>query len=233
VKFPGDIFKSDWQRPSVIALLLANLVPVFGVLVFHWAIFPLMFLFWLENVIIGVFNLLRMVVAMFFVEQVLPGIPFFCVHYGIFLIGHGVLIIALFGGGINQYPILADPLSNFSLSAAGKFLWPIIHENHLEWGVLGFAISRGISFTTNFLGEGEYRRITATQLFWEPYGRIVVLHVALLGGAALMQAWHSPAAGLLLLVVLKTSLDLAGHLRERKKFAMAASQEKLMAGSAN
>ena len=54
VKFPGGITKTDWQRPSVIALVLANLVPVFGVFYFHWEVFPLMFLFWSENVIIGV-----------------------------------------------------------------------------------------------------------------------------------------------------------------------------------
>ena len=35
----------DWRQPSVIALILANLVPVFGVLFLHWEVFPLMFLF--------------------------------------------------------------------------------------------------------------------------------------------------------------------------------------------
>jgi hypothetical protein len=92
----------------------------------------------------------------------------------------------------------------------------------LEWAVLGLAASRGISFVTNYLGQGEYRRITATQLFWRPYGRILILHIALLGGAALIQASHSPVAGLILLVALKTSLDLVGHLWERKKYAAPA-----------
>jgi hypothetical protein len=58
---------------------------------------------------------------------------------------------------------------------------------------------------------------------WQPYGRIVVLHIALLGGGILIKAGHSPVAGLLLLIALKTFLDLAGHLRERKKFAAASS----------
>src|SRR4051794_13280890 len=58
----GHLRDIDWRQPSVIALVLANLVPVFGVLVLHWEVFPLMFLFWSENVIVGVFNVLKMLV---------------------------------------------------------------------------------------------------------------------------------------------------------------------------
>ena len=101
-EFPGGITKTDWQRPSVIALVLANLVPVFGVFYFHWEVFPLMFLFWSENVIIGVFNVLRMIFAMPFKNGMPPLIPFFCVHYGMFTFGHGMVIIGLFGGGLKD-----------------------------------------------------------------------------------------------------------------------------------
>ena len=77
---------ADWRRPSVLALVASNLVPVAGVLFFGWKIFPLVFLYWSENVVIGVFNVLKMifaagaksVVSRFFL------IPFFCAHYGIF-----------------------------------------------------------------------------------------------------------------------------------------------------
>ena len=219
MKFSGDIFKANWRQPSVIALVLANLVPLFGVLIFHWSIFPLMFLFWFENLIIGLFNVLRMMAAVPFVNRVLPGIPFFCIHYGMFLVAHGVIIIDLFGGGIGQYPLLADPMLNFSWQATAMFLWQIIHENHLELAALGLAISRGISFVTDYLRSGEYRRTTAQRLFWQPYGRIIVLHIALIGGGILIKASHSPLVGLILLVVLKIALDLAGHLWERNKLA--------------
>lgn len=53
----------------------------------------------------------------------------------------------------------------------------------------------------------------------QPYGRVMVLHLTILGGAFLMAALHSPVVGLLLLVVLKIVLDLRGHFKERKKFA--------------
>ncbi|HEX5398794.1 MAG TPA: DUF6498-containing protein [Verrucomicrobiae bacterium] len=214
---PGGISKNDWLRPSVLALLLANLVPVFGVLVFHWQIFPLMFLFWSENVIIGAFNVLKMLTAN-------PGspagwaekcfiIPFFCVHYGMFTLVHGIFVIALFGGGLEHHMAFPDP---------GTF-WRVMQENHLGWAVLGLVISRGISFAANYLGDGEYKRASLQQLMGQPYGRIVVLHLAILFGGFLMMALHSPAWGLLLLVALKIALDLRGHLAERRKFAVTGA----------
>ena len=209
MKFLGGITKAGWQRPSVVALVLANLVPVFGVFYFHWEVFPLMFLFWSENVIIGVFNVLRMIFALPFKDGVLPMIPFFCVHYGLFTFGHGLFVIELFGGGLKQFGGVPGP----------EIFWQIMNENHLGWMVLGLAVSRGISFATNYVGQGEFRRIEPSTLMIQPYGRIFVLHISLLAGGILMQAMHSPVAGLLLLVALKIILDLAGHLRERKKFA--------------
>lgn len=212
MKFLGDISKADWQRPSVIALVLANLVPVFGVFCFHWEVFPLMFLFWSENVIIGAFNVLKMLLASpgspaswigkFFI------IPFFCVHYGMFTFVHGIFVVALFGGGLKP----------------GGFPGPatfveIARQNYLSWAILGLAVSRGISFATNYLANGEYKRASLQQLMAQPYGRIIVLHVAILGGGFLMMALHSPVAGLLVLIALKILFDLRGHFAERTKFS--------------
>jgi hypothetical protein len=216
-RFFGVETSADWLRPAVIGLLLANLVPVFGVLVLHWEIFPLMFLFWSENVIIGLINVLKMLTA----SPDSPGswagklfiIPFFCVHYGIFTFVHGVFVIALFGGGLGHGAGFPGP----------ETFWHIMQENHLGWAVFGLAISRGISFATNYIGNGEYQRASLQQLMAQPYGRIVVMHLTILGGGFLMLALHSPVVGLLLLVVLKTALDLRGHFAERKKFAEPAT----------
>ena len=209
MRFFPNLTGADWRRPSVIALILANLVPVGGVLFFGWEVFPLMFLFWSENVIVGAFNVLRMIFAMPFKVGVLPMIPFFCVHYGLFTFVHGIFVIELFGGGLKSRGGFPGP----------EIFLETMREYHLGWAVLGLAVSRGISFATNYVGQGEFRRIDPSTLMIQPYGRIFVLHISLLAGGTLMQAMRSPVAGLLLLVALKILLDLAGHLRERKKFA--------------
>ncbi|MGA2854678.1 MAG: DUF6498-containing protein, partial [Verrucomicrobiota bacterium] len=177
MKILGEFKAADWRRPSVIALVLANLVPVIGVFYFHWDVFPLMFLFWSENVIIGAINILKMLCATQEPPIKAYGklfiIPFFCFHYSLFCYGHG-FIIARFFGGVTGFP------------GPGIFL-QIMRNNHLEWVMIGFVVSRGISFVTNFLLGREYQRTSASDLFDQPYARVIVLHVALIfGGAVLM-----------------------------------------------
>ena len=48
---------------SLLALLVANLVPLIGVLFFAWDLVLVLALFWIENIIIGVFNLLKMLLV--------------------------------------------------------------------------------------------------------------------------------------------------------------------------
>jgi len=39
--------------PSLAALVIANAIPLVGVLFLGWTVFPLVFLYWLENVVVG------------------------------------------------------------------------------------------------------------------------------------------------------------------------------------
>jgi len=207
----------DWRQPSVIALVLANLVPVFGVLVLHWQVFPLMFLFWSENVIVGVFNVLKMLINQprsisSWIGKLIV-IPFFCFHYGLGLFVHGAFVVGMFGGGLRRthgFPGVED-------------YWNIAVENGLVWAFLGLTVSRGVSFVTNYIGLREYERVDLGQLLFQPYARVMVLHFAILIGAFLVVALHSPTPALVLLIVLKIAVDLAGHVGERKKFAVVAS----------
>ena len=58
----------------------------------------------------------------------------------------------------------------------------------------------------------------------QPYGRVVVLHMAILGGGWAMMALKSPLVGLVLLVVLKTAIDIKAHRAERRKLAEPGAQ---------
>ena len=201
----------------MLALIASNVFPLVGVLVFHWEIFPLLLLFWCENVIIGFFNTLKMLCAS-------PGealgwaaklflIPFFCFHYGMFTFVHGVFVVGMFGGRFRAGSPFPDP----------EMLFGLVRESQLTWAVLGLFASHTVSFAHNYLGGGEYRRADVKLLLAQPYGRIVVLHLTILLGGFLMMALRSPAIGLALLVVLKVILDLRAHLRERTKFSPAQS----------
>ncbi|HEX5218205.1 MAG TPA: DUF6498-containing protein, partial [Verrucomicrobiae bacterium] len=72
----------------------------------------------------------------------------------------------------------------------------------------------GFSFAYNYIIGGEYRTTSLPALMVQPYGRVIVLHVAILGGGFLVMALGSPVAGLALLVLLKIALDVRAHLKQ-------------------
>jgi len=196
------------SRFSLLALLAANLVPLAGVLFLGWKVFPVVLLFWMENVIIGILNVLKILLA----KPTEPPIaklflvPFFCVHYGMFCFVHGIFVVTIFGGQGGAGPVATGIRQVADLSSMG-------------WALLALAASHIYSFAVNYIGAGEYHRAEAGQLLFQPYGRVVVLHVAILGGAFILAMLKSPVGGLVLLVVLKTALDAFAHLRERLKFS--------------
>ena len=192
--------------PSALVLVAANLVPLAGVLFFGWSVFATLLLFWVENVIVGAFNVLRMLWAqpdnpLMWVAKA-GMIPFFIFHYGMFTTVHGLFVLTLFGGVHERgFP---GPTTFFH-AVQGAGIWP---------AALALAASHGASFAFNYIGAGEYRTAQLAKLMSRPYGRVMVLHVVILGGGFLVQALGAPLAAVAVLVVLKTGLDLVGHLRE-------------------
>ena len=90
-------------------------------------------------------------------------------------------------------------------------------EGNLKWAALALAASHLISFGYNYLYKGEYRRTVVPKLMFAPYGRIVVLHIAILGGAFAIQALDSPVFLLVILIVGKIVIDLGLHFRVHRK----------------
>ena len=81
--------RPGWYSPTALVLIAANLLPLYGVLVLGWAVLPIMVLFWLENIVIGVLNILRILFAgpadaARWASKLLL-VPFFTVHYGLWI----------------------------------------------------------------------------------------------------------------------------------------------------
>lgn len=206
---PAPAWRRLWRSPSAWFLILANLLPLYGVLVHDWPVLPVVVLFWLENVIIGLLNLPRILLAGAGNEGLASRLfvaLFFCVHYGFFAAGHGVFVFSLFGA--ETYRALVDGL--WTIDAVQQ----VIRDFDLWLAIAALFASHLFSFAWNYLHKGEYRDKDSKTLLHAPYGRVVVLHVALIGGALLVQTLHSPVAGMVLLIALKVGLDLRAHLRE-------------------
>ena len=203
--------------PSALALLLANAVPLLGVLFSHWTVFSVVLLYWCENVVVGAFNVLRMLCAQPRNAPLWAGklflIPFFMFHYGMFTFVHGIFVFTLFGGG----------LAHADRSLTPRGLLDALQQAGLGYAVLALVASHGVSFFHNYLGGGEYSRVGLDRLMTRPYARVVVLHLTILGGGFLVLLLRSPLPALLVLIALKTAIDLRAHLAERQRFGVAST----------
>ncbi len=206
---PEPAGQTNRVPPSAYVLLATNLIPLVGIALHNWTVFQVLLLYWCENVVVGGFNVLRMLAAQPKSEITWAGklflIPFFCVHYGMFTFVHGMFVVGLFGG---------NKFGGFS----GATLVNAVRGAGLTLPVAALVASHGFSFFHNYLGGGEYQRVLLPQLMFQPYGRVVVLHLTVLLGGFLVMALGAPVAAIVLLVGLKTAIDLGAHLRERVKF---------------
>ena len=206
---------------SLTALILVNVVPLAGVLWFGWRMFDVLMLFWMESVVIGVINLLRIAVRLFGAGE-LKGvvlIPFFTVHYFGFCAAHGLILVLVFG------PPGLSPAQVLGASGFFEIIRQLLSEPTLRWGLIAIAASHLFSFLANFLWAGEWRRTGIDVLMGAPYGRIMLMHVVLVIGAAIFMAIGQPIYALALLVALKILADASAHLRERRKLGGAKQDD--------
>ena len=210
------------RRPSgawtLASLLAANLLPLAGVYLWGWSLTDLLLLYWLENAVVGLYTVMTLLAAWpedrsrwSRVAAKVFTVPFFVVHYGMFWIGHGIFLLAFFGGDMRTVPNQAQ----------GFFLAPILESwqrfDVLIWPVAAMLVSHGIAFLINFLASGEYRNSKVNELMMRPYGRVVILHVTIVAGGFLALLLGPSLAVLLLFVTVKIVADVFGYLRASRR----------------
>ena len=259
---------------SIAVLLVANAIPLVGVLLFGWSLYTILVIYWLENGIVGLWNVPKILLAQ---GSIVPQLPdaaaraatgsdeeptrlqeawvraraaqvqannnamsdtgaapafaqvfgaarlptagraalglFFMVHYGMFWFVHGIFVFTLpmFLGSTAECGESAFGLAQPCTGAFGPILWTNV------WiAAAALFISHGASFLFNYIGRAEYLTASPTRQMGAPYGRVLVLHLTILLGAFAVGIVGAPIAALLLLVGLKTALDLGLHRRERR-----------------
>ena len=220
------VTSSQLLNLPVAALVLANLIPVFGVLYMGWDVGSIVVLYWVENLVVGAYTLLKMLVTGGAGE--FSRLLFFCVHDSFFCGIHGLAILELtrFAGELSTLPeqdswpgplvllqMFVDLGRQVIAAAPAEFLWACI----------ALLLSHGVSFLLLFVGQREYRHTTTKKLMSAPYKRIAVLHVAVIAGAFLITALGSPVGMLVALVALKTGMDIMLHIRSHEPAATRSS----------
>ena len=200
---------------SLTALVLVNLLPLAGVLWLGWRMVDVLLLFWVENVVIGVVNLLRLGVRLFAGRELKAAfcMPVFALHYFGFCAAHGFVLFLMFGFFGPHH----GPSSAFAVDDVGGFIRELLREPDLVWGVAAVAASHVFSFVVNFLLGGEWRHTHVETLMKAPYARVIALHVFIVLGATIIVALGEPLYALAVLVVVKVALDASAHLKELRK----------------
>ncbi len=187
---------------STQALIIANLVPIAGMVFLGWKLSDVMVLYWAESAVIGFFNLCKIAVIGRWMA-LLAG-PFFIGHFGGFMSVHFLFIYTLFVNGAQ-----GGNLSDGELADVAQLfvnLWPAL---------AALFVSHAFSFFKNFMGRHEYRGRTLKNQMSEPYSRIIFMHLVLIFGGGLTLILGELTAVLLIVIGLKIFFDVKAHLKQR------------------
>lgn len=201
--------------------MVANAVPLWGVLFLDWDAFYIVLLYWAENIAVGFYWILKIALdkAPSLAARLgrLLFIPFIAFHYGGFMAVHGFFILVLFKKSDGQFTqgnewpcllIFIQLLVNVIKEAYG-----LIPAN-MKYALAALFISHGISFVYNYLLKREFANSASRPLMAEPmahpYIRLVVMHTTIYSrrslcggdrradghttGPCLSQNWHRSEA---------------------------------------
>jgi len=186
------------DRKPLFVLVGLNLMPLAGVLVEGWRVSDLILLYWAENVLIGLYQVLRIRAAAS-MEDKPTTIFMFLGHYGLFC--------ALQGG------FIADAILGQGPGAGGVLgaVWASLGDISSAMAVLALAASHGYSYVRNYLGRREFEHVDAVALMVGPYKRILVTQIFLMAGGYLLLKTGAGAPATILFVTVKVAFDAWFH----------------------
>ncbi|MDX2456862.1 MAG: DUF6498-containing protein [Gammaproteobacteria bacterium] len=194
---------------SMVVLLLSNLVTIALAVYQQWDVFVLMWVYWGQSVIIGYFNVRRILDLKKFStsgfkinnrsvkptpETQRQTAVFFALHYGIFHFAYVVFLTAdtKVAGGFPVFNVLV---------CIGVF-----YLNH--W------------FSYRYNREQEQDRVpNIGNIMFFPYIRIIPMHLMIVAGVS---ALGGSAGALIVFLLLKTAADVAMHVVEHAMARAAA-----------
>lgn len=191
---------------SLAFIVVINLIPLIGVLVWDWSLLALLFLYWQESFIVGAANVVKLAVSNGPLGNRVRIILFFAVHYGAFWLGHGLFLFVALGPAVAEAAGLPD-------GSAFTAMWP--EGDSVRIAFWGLAASYALSTLVGLLRTSREDRLPPVVQMFAPYGRVFVMHIVILGGAFLAAEYASVLPVLLLFVGLKLAFDLGAEFMAR------------------
>ncbi|MEO8443166.1 MAG: DUF6498-containing protein [Betaproteobacteria bacterium] len=209
-----------WGRLPATALIAANLVVAAVTLIRGWGFYEIIIVYWCEAMIIGGYNMARMVMVGLAGEPLgkiidagnLPtrlfllviALGFFAAKFGGFALATGLLVAAV--------PAFLGQAHD----AGAREIWHGLRAvaGGVAIAVIVLFISHGISFVMNYLVRREYENTNLLVLMFWPYVRMSLVVTALAAGlvaAKLIPALDTSTAFGVVIVLVKMAADLLLH----------------------
>ena len=207
---------------SLAVMALANLLPVLGFVFSDWNLYELMTLYWVENVIIGVFTVLKMLSvdndSVADDKEILTAVPPFMVYF-LLCFGQVILIQVIFQKFLP--PLSPEETWLEGWHRMGDFFNFAFVQ--LKWVVLAMALSHGFSFVYDYNLGGEKYRTTLRKLWFLPGGRLIVMMTIIMITAGQLEAMSSLTV---FTVIITLKIVLEGLFDAIKRSATAEPFEK-------
>ncbi len=213
IKHPEETSKFGIYS-STAALLFTNLLVIYFAVREDWSLVQIIWIYWLQSIIIGFFNFIRILTLKNFTTTNLkinkqPVNPskglqlftafFFAVHYGSFHFSYLFFLVAM---------SLTVKVPDFKLVLLSGLI---------------FLLNHGYSFFSNLKSDSVREQNLGRVMFF-PYARIIPMHLIILAGAV----YWKGVEGLILFLLLKTLADLILHWVEHMGNSSGNSANKEM-----
>jgi len=191
---------------SLIMLILSNILTISLAITQHWNLIIIMWIYWFQSIIIGIFNFIRILTLNNFstenfkvndnsveaTDSRKKGTAFFFLfHYGFFHFAYMIFM-------------LVGTFSDTSIFTKQTIFLIFI-------SIIIFLINHLFSFIKNYENDSQKKRNIGTVLFF-PYARIVPMHLTIVFGLFLA----TNAIAILFFMILKTIADVIMHQIEHK-----------------
>jgi len=200
---PSSLFKKRRLTKEDLILIIANLIPVYGVWFLGWNAVDAFIVYALETLLVGILTVLKLAVITFFRKKdtwynqgsstKVSGvffIFFFILHFGLF----AAVQTSIFSQSANIVPPGSGLLHFF-------FHWYSYINEDIAIMLCGFVVSYLIRGFLPFIVNAEYKTISMARVMFQPYGRIFIQQFTVILGSMFLELGWGKAFILIFAIV--------------------------------
>ncbi len=161
----------------------------------------ILFVYFIETLIIGVFNALKMFWSIKYGKSKGYGlILFFIVHYGFFIAIQSIFAFGIFD--IDKHSIFRDPINlieNYGI---------ILKLEDISYALPAILFTHAGKFFSDFISNKKYLLFTAKEIMFKPYVRIIVQQFAVILSIFFIIFSKAGLFAAILLIIIRLLIDL-------------------------